>query len=176
MTTTKAKCCQSWSTTTNYGPPRSGFRIQPGRSMAQRNGIFQQQRTYPVLHADAPFVHHTQRLSIASLVSNAGQSLAFTCPPESKNIGFGDGSEKYTAATYQYAAFADFLAREAGDGYAGWYAQQVAKTLVRDSDMRLYRMASSHISYSTQLPGRHAETRLVQRCRRSSMHHAISPY
>ena len=83
---------------------------------------------------------------------NAGQSLAFTCPPESKNIGFGDGSEKYTAATYQYAAFADFLAREAGDGYAGWYAQQAAKTLVRDSDMRLYRMASSHIGYSTQLP------------------------
>lgn len=83
---------------------------------------------------------------------HAGQSLAFTCPPESKNIGFGDGSEKYTAATYQYAAFADFLARETGDGYAGWYARQTAKTLLRDSDMRLYRMASCGIGYDTQLP------------------------
>lgn len=83
---------------------------------------------------------------------NAGQSLAFTCPPDSKNIGFGDNSEKYTTATYQYAAFADFLARETGDGYAGWYARQTAKTLVRDSDMRLYRMASSSIGYDTQLP------------------------
>lgn len=83
---------------------------------------------------------------------NAGKSLAFTCPPESKNIGFGDGSENYAKATYQYAAFADFLARETGDGYAGWYAQQAAQTLVRDPEMRLYRMASGSIGYDTQLP------------------------
>lgn len=83
---------------------------------------------------------------------NAGQALTFTCPPESRNIGFGDNSEKYTTSTYQYAAFADFLARETEDGYAGWYARQAAKTLVRDNDMRLYRMASNTLSYVTELP------------------------
>ena len=59
---------------------------------------------------------------------NAGQALTFTCPPESRNIGFGDNSEKYTTSTYQYAAFADFLARETEDGYAGWYARQAVTT------------------------------------------------
>ena len=95
---------------------------------------------------------------------NAGQALTFTCPPESRNIGFGDNSEKYTTSTYQYAAFADFLARETEDGYAGWYARQAAKTFSP-------RQRHASLPYGKQyaLPwngtsGRLPETHLVQRC------------
>lgn len=82
---------------------------------------------------------------------NAGRSLVYTWPPESRSLGFGDGSEKADAPQRQRAAFADFLARETGDAYAGWYAAECTKALRRDPDMRLYRMASDR-SYSTTLP------------------------
>lgn len=82
---------------------------------------------------------------------NAGKSLVYTWPPQSKSTGFGDGSEKGDTPNRQRVSFADFLAREAGDTYAGWYAAQCQKALQQDIDLRLYRMASLH-SYSTSLP------------------------
>lgn len=82
---------------------------------------------------------------------NAGRSLVYTWPPESRSLGFGDGSEKANAPQRQRAAFADFLARETGDTYAGWYANECTAALRRDPDMRLYRMTAEH-SYDTQLP------------------------
>ncbi|WP_278700798.1 DUF4962 domain-containing protein [Phocaeicola sartorii] len=82
---------------------------------------------------------------------NAGRSLVYTWPPESRSLGFGDGSEKYDSPQRQRAAFADFLARETGDSYAGWYAAQCTKSLQRDPEMRLYRMAANR-TYETQLP------------------------
>ena len=81
----------------------------------------------------------------------AGQALVYTWPPQSKSSGFGDGSEKGDQPGRQRVAFADFLARETGDTYAGWYASQCQPTLVTDIDMRLYRMASPQ-GYLTELP------------------------
>ena len=82
---------------------------------------------------------------------NAGRALVYTCPPQSRSLGFGDGSEKADAPQRQCAAFADFLAREAGDAYAGWYAGQCLASLRRAPELRLYRMASAR-GYETQLP------------------------
>ena len=53
---------------------------------------------------------------------NAGRSLVYTCPPGSKSNGFGDNSEKGSEPNRLIAAFADYLACETGDSYAGWYA------------------------------------------------------
>ncbi len=83
---------------------------------------------------------------------NAGQAMVYTWPPESKSAGFGDASEQGNEPPWQRLAFADFLARETGDGYASWYATQCQKSLVRDFDMRLYRMASVSRSYGAELP------------------------
>lgn len=85
---------------------------------------------------------------------HAGQALAYTWPPESGSLGFGDGSERYAEPQRQRAAFADFLARELGDGYAGWYAGKCQRALQRDPDMRLYRMVSP-LTYPTDLPSDH---------------------
>ena len=82
---------------------------------------------------------------------SAGQALVYTWPPQSKSSGFGDGSEKGDTPGRQRVAFADFLARETGDAYAGWYATQCQSTLTTDIDMRLYRMASDR-AYATELP------------------------
>lgn len=82
---------------------------------------------------------------------NAGQALVYTWPPESKSNGFGDDSESGTEPMRQRIAFADFLARETGNAYAGWYADQCHATLLTDVDMRLYRMASPR-TYPTALP------------------------
>ncbi len=83
---------------------------------------------------------------------HAGQSMVYTWPPQSKSAGFGDGSEQGVEPSWQRLAFADFLARETGDSYAAWYATQCQKTLVRDYDMRLYRMASVSRTYGAELP------------------------
>lgn len=81
----------------------------------------------------------------------AGQALVYTWAPQSKSAGFGDGSEKGVDPNRQRVAFADFLARETGDMYSGWYANQCSNTLRQDLDLRLYRMASLH-TYPTDLP------------------------
>ena len=73
---------------------------------------------------------------------NAGQALVYAWPPQSKSTSFGDSNEKATTPDRQRVAFADFLARETGDGYASWYARQCDAALVNDVDMRLYRMMS----------------------------------
>lgn len=82
---------------------------------------------------------------------NAGQALLYTWTPGGKSSGFGDSSEAGNEPDRQRVAFADFLARETGDTYAGWYAKQCEKTLRTDIEMRLYRMASPR-TYDTALP------------------------
>ena len=82
---------------------------------------------------------------------NAGQYLLYSWPPNSKSAGFGDGSEKRDEPGRQRAAFADFLARETGDQYAGWYAGQCSDLIKQDIDLRLYRMANTE-KYNMSLP------------------------
>lgn len=82
---------------------------------------------------------------------NAGKAMVYTWPPESKSAGFGDGSEKGDEPDRQRVAFADFIARETGDSYAGWYAGECQSTLRKDYDLRLYRMVRNR-SYTTDLP------------------------
>lgn len=82
----------------------------------------------------------------------AGETMVYTWPPASKSLGFGDGVEWYDTPTRQRVAFADFLAREKGDAFAGWYASQQKKALRNDPDLRLYRMANFDKTYDTELP------------------------
>lgn len=82
---------------------------------------------------------------------NAGKALVYTWPPESRSTGFGDSSEKGDEPGRQRVAFADFLARETGDAYAGWYADQCRDLLLQDYELRLYRMARNR-TYLTELP------------------------
>lgn len=81
----------------------------------------------------------------------AGQSMVYSWPPSSKSAGFGDGSEKREEPGRQRAAFADFLARETGDAYAGWYAGECQKDVVQDVELRLYRMVNP-ATYATDFP------------------------
>lgn len=83
---------------------------------------------------------------------NAGQALAYTWPPRSMSAGFGDGADDTEAPTRIRVAFADFLARELHDPYAGWYADQCAATLRDDYQFRLYRIVRGDGNYSVQLP------------------------
>lgn len=83
---------------------------------------------------------------------NAGKAIVYLWPPDSKSLGFGDGWEKYTSPMRQRVAYADFLARELGDSYAGWYASQQPKTLRNDPDLRLYRICNADKTYATLLP------------------------
>lgn len=82
---------------------------------------------------------------------NAGKSMVYTWPPQSKSAGFGDSSEKDTEPDRQRVAFADFIARETGNSYAGWYAQQCRTTLIQDYELRLYRMVRNQ-AYTTDFP------------------------
>lgn len=82
---------------------------------------------------------------------NAGQALAFTMPPSGANLGFGDGQEKNPEPNRQMAAFADFLARETGDGYASWYASTRSDLVRDDWEMRIYRMCNSD-TYTGSFP------------------------
>lgn len=82
----------------------------------------------------------------------AGETMVYTWPPSSKSLGFGDGVEWYDTPTRQRVAFADFLAREKGDTFAGWYAAQQLKALRSDPDLRLYRMCNFNKSYNSELP------------------------
>lgn len=82
---------------------------------------------------------------------NAGKALVYSFPPNSKSNGFGDNSEKGNAPNRLTAAFADYLARETGNGYAGWYAGECRSLIQQDYELRLYRMCADH-SYDTALP------------------------
>ena len=88
----------------------------------------------------------------------AGRALVYNFPPSSKSTGFGDYTERYDSPTRQYAAFADFLAREIGDGYAGWYASQCSSDdnpnndVYDDLELRLYRICRNSSRYDTELP------------------------
>lgn len=82
---------------------------------------------------------------------NAGKAMAYTWPPASKSAGFGDGSEKGDEPNRQRISFADFIARETGDPYAGWYAAQSASLLRKDYELRLYRMVRNQ-TYATDFP------------------------
>lgn len=83
---------------------------------------------------------------------SAGQSLAYTWAPGSYSSSFGDGSEKTNSPDRQRVAFADFLARETGNGYASWYARQCNSILTTDLDLRMYRMVSPKSYNGEQLP------------------------
>ena len=82
---------------------------------------------------------------------NAGHGLAYTNPPDSKSPGFGDQSERYDEPNRLVAAFADYLARETGDAYAGWYAGECQSLVRQDYELRLYRMCSDR-TYESVLP------------------------
>lgn len=82
---------------------------------------------------------------------NVGRSLVYTCPPGSKSNGFGDNSEKGSEPNRLVAAFADYLACETGDSYAGWYAGECRELLRRDYELRLYRMCTEQ-DYNTVFP------------------------
>lgn len=74
--------------------------------------------------------------------SNIGRAMTYTFTPGSHNLGFGDGNERESniIAPRSIAAFADWVARENGDGFAAWYAQQTTDLVRDDWNMRLYRM------------------------------------
>ena len=82
---------------------------------------------------------------------NVGRSLVYTCPPGSKSNGFGDSSEKGSEPNRLIAAFADYLACETGNSYAGWYAGECRDLLRRDYELRLYRMCTDQ-DYNTAFP------------------------
>lgn len=82
---------------------------------------------------------------------NVGRSLVYTCPPGSKSNGFGDNSEKGSEPNRLVVAFADYLACETGDPYAGWYAGECRELLRRDYELRLYRMCTDQ-DYNTAFP------------------------
>lgn len=82
---------------------------------------------------------------------NVGKAMVYTWPPQSKSSGFGDSSEKGDEPDRQRVAFADFIARETGSSYAGWYAEQCRSTLEQDYELRLYRMVRNQ-TYATDLP------------------------
>lgn len=66
-------------------------------------------------------------------------------------------SERWDVPGRQYAAFADFLARETGDGYAGWYANECSTDDDPDNDVsddvlfRIYRICRNS-TYDTSFP------------------------
>lgn len=83
---------------------------------------------------------------------NAGRALVYSWPPHSASAGFGDGGESDETPNRQRVAFADFLARENGDTYAAWYANECADAREADIIMRFYRMASQKTYAGEELP------------------------
>ena len=82
---------------------------------------------------------------------NSGQALVYSNPPHSASNGFGDGSEQGDEPNRLTAAFADYIARELMDGYAGWYAGECQNLVQADYELRLYRMCADR-TYTTALP------------------------
>lgn len=83
---------------------------------------------------------------------NAGKALVYSWPPNSVSAGFGDGGESDGTPDRQRVGFADFLARETGDGYASWYASQCATARVEDINLRFYRMVRRKSYEGSTLP------------------------
>lgn len=81
----------------------------------------------------------------------SGLALVYSFPPHSASNGFGDGSEQGDSPSRLTAAFADYLARETGDAYAGWYAAECADLVAQDYELRLYRMCADR-TYDTAFP------------------------
>ena len=100
---------------------------------------------------------------------NAGRSMVYTCPPGSKSNGFGDSSEKGDEPNRLVAAFADYLACETGDSYAGWYAGECRDLLRRDYELRLFRMCNNQ-DYSTGFPADAAKMVWYQDAGEVAMH------
>lgn len=73
---------------------------------------------------------------------NAGIGMLYSWQPESLSAGFGDGHEKSNGKPLRIrSAFADFLARTAGDSYAAWYSS-INDRYKSEPETRLFRMAS----------------------------------
>lgn len=73
---------------------------------------------------------------------NAGIGTAYSWPPESMSVGFGDGHEQMNPKPLKIrSAFADFLARTTGDAYATWYSAANDR-YKNEYETRLYRLAS----------------------------------
>lgn len=71
---------------------------------------------------------------------SAGKAMAYSWPPYSQSVSFGDGHEQMNDKPLIIrSAFAQFLARETGDPFAAWYAS-IDKRYEMDDEMRLYRM------------------------------------
>lgn len=81
----------------------------------------------------------------------SGQALVYSFPPHSASNGFGDASEQGDTPNRLTAAFADYLARETGDAYAGWYAAECADLVAQDYELRLYRMCADR-TYDMAFP------------------------
>lgn len=130
--------------------PATGF----NRDGAWHNGIGYFSANITTLHYMPMLCSYITRTDFAQhpWYRNAGRALVYTWPLHSKNSGFGDASEKKSSTPdRQYVAFADFLARELNDSYAGWYASECDKELVEDIELRLYRMCATR-TYDTTLP------------------------
>lgn len=129
--------------------PDSGF----NRDGVWRNGTSYFNANIKTLYyMPSLFSHLTKKdFLLHAWYQNAGKALVYSWPPESKSTGFGDGNEIGDEPHRLRVAFADFLARETGDAYAGWYANQCQSTLVQDYELRLYRMGSDK-SYDSSLP------------------------
>ena len=130
--------------------PDSGF----NRDGVWRNGVgYFTANTQTLFYMPSLFSHLTRaNFLLHPWYQNAGKAMMYSWLPNSQNTGFGDGNENSTTPDRQRIAFADFLAREVGDSYSGWYATQCATTLADDFDMRLYRMASDGAYGSATLP------------------------
>lgn len=129
--------------------PATGF----NRDGAWHNGTGYFSANLTTLHympMTLSYVTHTDFLQ-HPWYHNAARAMVYSWPPHSKSSGFGDGSENNDTPNRQYAGFADFLARELGDSYAGWYASECDKELQEDIELRLYRMCSPQ-TYNTTLP------------------------
>lgn len=85
------------------------------------------------------------------MVSECRTLVGLYLPAGSKSNGFGDNSEKGSEPNRLIAAFADYLACETGDSYAGWYAGECRDLLRRDYELRLYRMCTDQ-DYNTAFP------------------------
>lgn len=130
--------------------PDSGF----NRSGVWRNGAYYFDANVQTLHYMPMLYGHLTGCDFLQhpWYRQAGQALAYTWPPFSMSAGFGDGADDADAPTRIRVAFADFLARELNDSYAGWYAGQCPSTLNDDYQMRLYRIVRGSANYSAQLP------------------------
>lgn len=107
---------------------------------------------------------------------NLGKSLVYAWPPQSMAAGFGDGNELNNEPTRQRTALADFIARETGDPYAAWYANQ-CPNLKGDFETRLYRIVrESETKRAATLPGDAPKALWFQDCGEMMAHSSLGDY